>query len=390
MKQISVGIIGNSGHIDGSYNMSTKELSIRSGNNSGNLVFQYAVSHHIVSPKHYFTWNTEPALVKELCDVIVFPAANQINPRYNWEKQADFIEKVNLPCVVVGLGAQASELDTNIELQQGTLKWLKAIASRSHCIGVRGEYTADVLAKLGVKNTVVIGCPSNFINPNPSLGELIERKLRVEPRNLVINESAGREQLKFIERKLVDWLCLYGGNYICQSPENMIALARKRFDEVDKSWIEKFHKYLLPRVSYEEFLVFVKQHFQVFFSVNAWLEFLSSMDLSIGTRMHGNLLSIQSATPGICIYHDSRTQELSRTTLIPRVSVKQFSSIQNIRELIKETNFKGKSFDINRIKLAIEYQKILMHSGIDTSDSLKELTNSKTNQINCLKQLSTV
>jgi hypothetical protein len=390
MKQISVGIIGDSGHIDGSYNMSTKELCIRSGNNSGNLVFRYAVSHHIASPKHYFTWDTEPALVKELCDVVVFPAANQINSRYNWGKQADFIEKVDLPCVVVGLGAQASELDTNIELQKGTVKWVKAIASRSHCIGVRGEYTADVLAKLGVKNTVVIGCPSNFINPNPSLGRVIERKLRVEPRNLVINESAGRDRLKFVERKLVDWLCLYGGNYVCQSPENMIALARKRFDEVEQSYIEKLHQYLLPRLAYEEFLVFVKQYFQIFFSVNAWLEFLSSMDLSIGTRMHGNLLSIQSSTPGICIYHDSRTQELSRTTLIPRVSVKQFLSVQNIRELINETNFQGENYDINRIKLAIEYQKILTNSGIDTSDSLKKLTNSKTHQANYLKNFSIV
>ncbi len=100
-------------------------------------------------------------------------------------------------------------------------------------------------------------------------------------------------------------------------------------------------------------------------------------DLSIGTLMHGNLLSIQSSTPGICIYHDSKTQELSRTTLIPRVSVKQFLNVQNIRELINEANFQGKNFDINRIKLAIKYQKIFTNSGIDTSDSLKELTNAK-------------
>ena len=43
-------------------------------------------------------------------------------------------------------------------------------------MSVRDEYTADVLAKFGIKNTIVTGCPSNFINLDPRLGAKIIEK----------------------------------------------------------------------------------------------------------------------------------------------------------------------------------------------------------------------
>ena len=374
-KKLRVGFIGDPGMIEGSHAMSTKKVCSSCGNNSGNLVFRYAVDHHLDGPKKYIDWDFDPNLVRETCDVIVFPAANQINPRYNWVKQAEFIEKVDLPCVVVGLGAQAPDLGDEVPIQEGTLRWLKAIADRSHSIGVRGEYTADVLAKIGITNTVVTGCPSNFINPNPNLGSIIEKKLNRcrHPRSLVINDSAVRNHLQQVERKLINWMRLSGGFYICQSPENMIALCRKRFHEIDQNWLEQFHKYLTPDLSYQEFLVLVKQHFLVFLNAGAWLEFLSSTDLSLGTRMHGTILSIQSGTPGIIICHDSRTKELSDTVCVPRVSRQQFLAAKDVRELINMTNFDGNLFNTNRNKLAVEYINILTKAGLSINDNLSRM-----------------
>ncbi|MGL6340115.1 MAG: polysaccharide pyruvyl transferase family protein [Waterburya sp.] len=378
-KTMHIGIIGGPGYVDGSFAMSTNEAWRHCGN-TGNLAFQYAITHHITSPKHYFSWNSDPKVVREVCDLIIFPAANQLIPQWNGEKAAEFIEQVNLPCLVIGLGAQASQLGETINLQEGTIRWIRAIAERSHYISVRGEYTLDVLAKLGINNAVVTGCPSNFINPNPNLGVTIEQKLQLSPRNLVITDNAGREPLKLVEQKLLNWLKLYDGSYVCQSPKEMVALARKRFDEIDPIWLKKINEYLLPHLSSEEFIVFVKHYFRTFFDIGAWLEFLSSVDLTIGTRLHGNMLSVQSATPGICIYHDSRTNELCNTVLIPHVSVDQFMAARDIKELVDLASFDGYSFDKNRRKLAYEYKNILAKNGVEINNYLCKLATLDTNQ----------
>lgn len=63
---------------------------------------------------------------------------------------------------MIGAGAQAYEFGGCIALTEGTRCFLGYVAARSVSIGVRGHYTAEVLARLGIRNVDVIGCPSAF------------------------------------------------------------------------------------------------------------------------------------------------------------------------------------------------------------------------------------
>ncbi|MEO1295411.1 MAG: polysaccharide pyruvyl transferase family protein, partial [Cyanobacteria bacterium J06636_16] len=291
------------------------------------------------------------------------------------------IEAVDLPCVVVGLGAQAPSLDHELQLSDGTQRWLHAIADRSNLIGVRGEYTADVLARIGIKNTTVLGCPSLLTNPNPTLGKTIEQKLRKgNPKNLVVTAGMPRKMnLRQVERQLFSYLRQYEGTYIVQAPEYLVSFAREGEAVISEDNLETLYRYLQPRTaryfqSRTKFLTFARRHFRVFFDASAWIEFLSSFDMAIGTRMHGNMLSVQAGIPGICIYHDSRTQELCRVTAIPHISKQAFLGANRLQEVIKKTSFDGKAFDENRTRIARSYKALLTKSGIEVNEELDSLT----------------
>jgi len=383
MATLRIGILSASlGRIPNTDSLPTRPvLEVDAGRNTGNLAFRHAVTQHIASPKVHVPWGADPDWVRAECDLLVIPSSNQVNPDVDFGPRADFLEAVNLPCLPVGLGAQAPYLGADVSLPRGTIRYLKILSERSRQIGVRGEYTADVLAKVGVRNTVVIGCPSHFINPLSALGAVIERKLRHATFNRVAVAAGDLNPAhRNIERKLFGWLLRREGVYICQSHVGLVALARNRPDEISMAEVDKIRRHLQRRrlrfMTCAEFLAVVRQRFRVFFDAAAWLEFLTRLDLVIGLRIHGNLLAVQAGTPGICIRHDARTEELCRTTGIPSVPVNEFLVARRMRTLVNAMGFQGNDFDRKRAALARDYRALFAGSGVNVSNGLAELTQS--------------
>jgi hypothetical protein len=80
------------------------------GDNTGNLVFQYAVWHSVKGEKFAVNEMTiETAeYTREHADVVVLPAANQINPAFDLDWWVEWLEKVDKPIICIGLGALAA------------------------------------------------------------------------------------------------------------------------------------------------------------------------------------------------------------------------------------------------------------------------------------------
>src|SRR5688572_4816073 len=152
MAALRVGILSASlGHLPNAASLPTRQvLEVDAGRNTGNLAFRHAVTRHIASPKVHVPWGADPGWVRAECDLLVIPSSNQVNPVSDFGPRADFLEAVDLPCLPLGLGAQAPHLGAELTLPRGTLRYVHALSRRSRLIGVRGEYTADVLAKLAV------------------------------------------------------------------------------------------------------------------------------------------------------------------------------------------------------------------------------------------------
>ena len=166
-----------------------------------------------------FTYETDPQILRETVDVLILPEANLVNPHINYKAQADFIAAVDRPCLLLGVGAQASDSlrpDDFPEIPQGTVDFLKEVSMRTPNIFVRGRFTKAVIARMGIANTKVAGCPSYFINPNRSLWLNIAAKYeRSDPLERVsVTEGTYPDESRnaYIDRVdlvFLHWQCLY-------------------------------------------------------------------------------------------------------------------------------------------------------------------------------------
>ena len=97
--------------------------------------------------------------IKDEYDFIIIRGSTYIWEGYDLGAAADFIEYMDKPVVLFGLGAQAPSFQ-NINVPKGTIRFLEAVSERAKTIGVRGQFTADQISRFGVKNLDVLGCPT--------------------------------------------------------------------------------------------------------------------------------------------------------------------------------------------------------------------------------------
>lgn len=91
--------------------------------------------------------------------------AESYGNRIPYDGIKNLLEKIQKPVVVAGLGANSfMGFDSEFykQLSPELVDFLHYLSGRCVELGVRGNYTAEVLGQLGVKNAVPIGCPSYF------------------------------------------------------------------------------------------------------------------------------------------------------------------------------------------------------------------------------------
>ena len=375
MAQKTVAFIGRPGFIENSFNKPVETLFKEVGLNTGNLAFWYAMSQHIAEPKDYFGWSFDPQNVKENYDFLVFPAANQLNPDWDMGGLADLIDKADTPLLICGLGAQATDMSKKLQFNAGTKRFLKVISERAVNIGVRGNYTAQVLAENGIQNVEVLGCPSNFTNPTKDLGEQIAGKFTAMAsiEKLVLNIDITPKLAEKV-RIMFNWAIGRNTEVVNQAPLDLLKLSHSDTRQIDTELLRRVHNIFAPSVSLSYFEKMVSNQFVSYFDVNEWMYQLHQFDLSIGTRLHGNMLALQAGTPSIFLPHDSRTQELADIMALPTYPLEKVTRASTIEKVVANVSFDGEFYDLSRQKLAKKYKALINQTGLTSSDGLNSLT----------------
>jgi hypothetical protein len=330
-----VFLFGAGVKVDETPGESTHSLIQRTGRNTGNLLIGYSVSKQLNTDYLTMSDTSDPKKIEDECYCVVIPAANFLFSGFDMGFMANFLEKVQLPCVIIGLGAQSSNYDiTKIKLQEGTLRLVKIIAERSISLGVRGYYTAQVLASYGIYNVEVIGCPSFYLSCLPEL--VINKKSFSEVKKIAINgsrrvisHSSAPENMRLAEMGLLKDAMNYDCDFIAQDEQEEAILARKCATEQTESIFDvivKYYKDLPP----QQVQNFFKNGSKVFFNVPSWETQIREYDFVCGTRFHGNLIALQNGIPATVIAHDSRTRELSELLGIPHVLVQDVEKMEDI------------------------------------------------------------
>lgn len=351
--------------------------------NTGNLVYYYATRCCIAFSNRKFGFGAKPEIINKIGNGLVFSLANQLGSHTDLGKRGMRLEKLEVPVVGLGLGAQIKEQTEDLSfIPQGTIDWIKKLTENS--IGsspnltVRGDYTYSILEKLGLADKALpIGCQTNFINSNPNLGKSIINRFNstgMEKISIAAGSPYNKDFAK-LEGSLLNLATNNKGRYIVQHPMDLINVTINYSKEDFKHSFDRilpFYKKL--GFSEEELIESIENKFRVFVDPTQWMLEHQYSDIVIGTRIHGVQSALQAGVPAICLYIDSRTKELCEKMKIPHADAKDYPhgiSRHDIKKIINNWDFE--EYDISRLKLAHQFKDFLKLNNINPSTSLMSL-----------------
>lgn len=296
--------------------------------NTGNYFFEESLLRQLPGLKTCASLDFLPRRVP----LLVLSMSNFISPTTDLGYLAEELEGRRIEQIVmIGAGAQAYEYGDSIDLTPGTRRFLDLVADRSRTIGVRGDYTAEVLSRLGIRNVEVIGCPSAFwAGRAPDLEGA--GKLPPSPRLAVHSAPLGHYRDK------VSALMAHGmrhdADYVLQSEMWMMPLLDAGGDLALLE--ENLLFYAYPECSPASLRSWLERRLRVFFDMQQWLDHIGGYDFVYGSRFHGNMAAIQAGVPALNMPFDTRTRELCEYLNLPSLPLVEFEAglpLERLREL---------------------------------------------------------
>ena len=265
----------------------------------------------------------------EARDVIVIAGANWINAFDDYGWLADRLEKTSLPVVLVGVGAQSSLAMEIPKVTPGTMRLLYLVKDRSASIAARGAFSCDVLARLGITNSVPTGCPSLLLAGRDGPSIIVPENLSFETTCIHATRHGTRPTRPFEEslyrlafRKKMDIVLQ------SETPDIYYVLGKGPAGEETK-----FAEILMKSYGSDDIgaiAAYLRQCGRVFTNFEGWVDYMKTKKFSFGTRIHGTIASLISGTAATLIVHDSRTLEMAKAMSIPYVSQSEAASIEEI------------------------------------------------------------
>ena len=348
-----IAVVGTDGAIRGAFSRTTASAFHITGANTGNLAFQYGAYHRVLGDERVTVpFDFDPAQVRERCRLLCIPAANFLYSGFDLGGLATRLEATGLPLLVLGLGAQAFHDISEVKLKPGTERLLHLFRERCRRIMLRGRHTAAVLERQGVHNFEVLGCPSNFINPDPGLGAAIGARLRERPPERIALAPTFYPYNAAIERALLDEI---GParlmELVAQDPLAAVAIARGERDAPEHAaWLAARAGFLSEMQPAEREPWLGKM--RAYFSAEAWLESYQRFDAVIGTRIHGAALGWQAGRAALVISYDLRTEELAETMGLPLIKAAALAPGAALAALTERVEACAPAYDARRRKLA--------------------------------------
>lgn len=334
------------------------------GANSGNMVFVDAVASQIRSVGEiWFNGPNYEKLRKQYKNVTgVIPSSNFIikgsDNTINSMKRMYMQSEGNI--TMIGLGAQAyPPYNTPRRLVDAlsaeAVNFFKMAAERCVSLGIRGEFTAECLELMGIRNYRIIGCPTCY-----KYLDGVFKTLKTPDLSKPIFNVTGKSRL---ETKILNLGMKANGIWLMQMMTELPQLMEGEI--IDKALFEKSFPDL--NISQEQLRNFMKSNAKLFFNMDKWNEYLikENFTFSFGSRFHGNMSALRNGTPALWITHDSRTSELIDVLHLPSLHISKLENIKDAEELLKYCDYS--EFYRYYEALTREYVAFLNENNIDNN-----------------------
>jgi len=286
------------------------------GENTGNMVFGYSLDRLLkpdIIPYNYrdlgYKLDDYQAIV---CTDLIW-----IREESNFEYLNKILDDTQKPLVPISIGLQANSYNKDFVLPDNVVYLLKRIQERA-LIGVRGEYTAQILEKYGIDNISVIGCPSLYYWNNPNL-KIVDN----------VNE---------VKKVMANFRTIYG--QLTKYEKYFLSYAADR----NMSFIEQTrHVLKLENTNdskyYAHVSAWMEKNKKLFFSVEDWMESMCDFHFSLGARFHGNVISLWNNMKSLFVTIDSRTSELTDYFKLPSIKMDDFMRNKSIEYYYEKADY---------------------------------------------------
>lgn len=314
--------------------------------NTGNLLFSTAVWRQVAWSKAGRGFNFDPAVLNRTVDLVIIPAANWLDARQDtFGSLADRVERLDIPVVMIGLGAQGPDAKKMIEVSENTLRLIRAVAERSRCIGVRGTFTAEVLHNYGIENVSVIGCPSAYVQPEAWRPVAAPARFdRIAVGGTGHSPGLLPPDLRpavpgTLQREIYRLAYREGLDVVLQSERPEIDFLITRNEAVAHAAQERILGYW-GAPSLRDWCRYLDRHGRVFYDVDTWVDAMARFDCYLGSRLHGTIAALTSGTPAVLLTHDARTTELAQFLRLPSLPIADAMplSASRLQEVITSTD----------------------------------------------------
>lgn len=366
-----------------SYRLNSEDIMSVTGQNIGNFAFRHALryivkdlySYEICRYPAYLTAAREKKVDSSIVSCANWLGTSDQDEASNLNRAVTF-EATDASTVCFGIGVQAKGGTKVAELRENTVRLAKALASRAKYLSVRDDVTQQTLAHFGIKNTVITGCPSNYINGDPELGKKVAQtaqnlletvKTWRDLKSLICEFSGGNVASGQVLSAKLRLLEQTPAHYVLQAP-TLLPFTLRETREIPSVYRSN-HPFGEDVKRLELTLRSKCIHFS---SIESWMDYARTCDLSFGMRIHGNMIPLQAGVPSALISHDSRTAGLADFMGIPQVSAEDFvgSYLQTPHKLLELIVEKMSVYDAHRKKLANVMTDYVTANGLDPHPSL--------------------
>ena len=341
------------------------------GGNSGNMMFLYGVinvltteSASCVVTNRKSNWSDEEIRkINEEYDAVIFPMADAFRPDYvsDLRKYTSFINKLRIPCVVIGVGLRAKyepNLEEKRSFDDDVKAFVKAVLDHSSQIGLRGEVTGKYLEKIGFTEGTdfkVIGCPSLYMHGT----SIDKREPAFEKIGINLNAIASQEINDFYIRSI-------------NSHDNIHIVQQRGIEFLDwyygrkvdlSTFVPEYPPYnIFDKIEFDLMKKEGKVHF--YLDVPSWLESVRSFGVFAGCRFHGVVAAILAGVPSAITPIDSRTREFSLFHHIPQIPKEDMMSGKSFEDCLQSLDYS--EFHKYHMYNLENYISFLAHNGLES------------------------
>lgn len=275
----------------------------------------------------FYSKNMSAEYINENFDKVICPQANLFSTYFlnTIKNLAEFISKMKIPVYMIACGVQAGSYfeinDLVNTIGEDSKRLINVIYSTGGEFALRGNITKEFFDKIGYNTAVVTGCPSMYQNGrNLKISNLKVKESEFKP---VFNGNIPKNLLK-----------QYESSYYIDQETYFEYLYNTNYTRLDLYRMIKLYGYDFTGL-------LLSNRIKLFVSMNEWHNFLiqNKFSLSVGTRIHGNIISILSGVPALICPKDIRVKEMAEFYSIPTIDSLEGKSLYNEYQKIDYSNF---------------------------------------------------